>query len=699
MDHRHARGLQPARLPALRPPALARRAGGLLAGLPGPGQALRAARRRHAADIDAVRGLRARHARLRRPPRRREARDLAVDIVMRPPVPLAFAPLLELVNQVTVGLLPPDIRRLYGFRWDPARPRGARRRGVRARRCSRCCRAAAADPARGGQPRRPSADATSQPPPPRDGDVGRAAREQRGRLVAVTDVDAVAQRASSTSSASRRPLDRRLARREPATRRLVGGLVDDSSCAAPSPGARSSAVAFRDPADVVADGVLAARRRFRRCCRSRLRARRGRAPRAATRRISGRGPRAPAGPRRARAAARRRAPRAALGLAAVTSRAAPSPRARAPGRTAASARCAAASAARRAGGADVAREPHGRGRGGDAVLVDPGDLGAERARDALAVRAVAGPHGHAAGPAAGGHARERDGLGSPAASTTASTGPGTGSRSSARRAGRRAGRRAPDAPSSPATRGPPHIRTAPPASASATSASTPAASSALASGPTSVSGRAGRRRAGAAPRPRARQRAPAPRPPRSAPTEAGRRPAPANAAHSAPATVRSSGAPSSTSIVPFAPGASTATTARARRSRRARAARPAARRGRGVPSARPREAPRARRRCRPAARRRPPAPARPRRAVAAADPDDADRRLQDGGGAPRAAPRPAQPPVGDRLRPLVGQLVQPGDARQQLGEQRLRARRPRSSASSAARSSSSSSIAWAARRR
>jgi uncharacterized protein (DUF2236 family) len=49
------------------------------------------------------------------------ARELAVDIVLRPPVPLRFRGLLELVNQTTIGLLPPPVRRLYGFRWDPLR--------------------------------------------------------------------------------------------------------------------------------------------------------------------------------------------------------------------------------------------------------------------------------------------------------------------------------------------------------------------------------------------------------------------------------------------------------------------------------------------------------------------------------------------------------------------------------------------------
>jgi uncharacterized protein (DUF2236 family) len=50
-----------------------------------------------------------------------EARTTARQIVMRPPVPLAARPLVELANFVTVGLLPPRIRRQYGFSWDPAR--------------------------------------------------------------------------------------------------------------------------------------------------------------------------------------------------------------------------------------------------------------------------------------------------------------------------------------------------------------------------------------------------------------------------------------------------------------------------------------------------------------------------------------------------------------------------------------------------
>ena len=40
---------------------------------------------------------------------------------MHPPVPLRAKPLVELVNQITIGWLPRDIRRQYGFYWDPLR--------------------------------------------------------------------------------------------------------------------------------------------------------------------------------------------------------------------------------------------------------------------------------------------------------------------------------------------------------------------------------------------------------------------------------------------------------------------------------------------------------------------------------------------------------------------------------------------------
>jgi uncharacterized protein (DUF2236 family) len=50
-----------------------------------------------------------------------EARELAIDVVMRPPAPLVARPLVELTNFITVGLLPERLRAMYGFGWDPAR--------------------------------------------------------------------------------------------------------------------------------------------------------------------------------------------------------------------------------------------------------------------------------------------------------------------------------------------------------------------------------------------------------------------------------------------------------------------------------------------------------------------------------------------------------------------------------------------------
>ncbi|MEA2195267.1 MAG: hypothetical protein QOG42_1701 [Solirubrobacteraceae bacterium] len=49
------------------------------------------------------------------------ARELALKIVMRPPVPLAKRPILEVVNFITVGLLPAGLRRQFGLSWDPLR--------------------------------------------------------------------------------------------------------------------------------------------------------------------------------------------------------------------------------------------------------------------------------------------------------------------------------------------------------------------------------------------------------------------------------------------------------------------------------------------------------------------------------------------------------------------------------------------------
>lgn len=49
------------------------------------------------------------------------ARELGIQIVMKPPIPTVARPLMELVNQITVGLLPNRVRRGYEFSWDPVR--------------------------------------------------------------------------------------------------------------------------------------------------------------------------------------------------------------------------------------------------------------------------------------------------------------------------------------------------------------------------------------------------------------------------------------------------------------------------------------------------------------------------------------------------------------------------------------------------
>src|SRR4051812_5433707 len=49
------------------------------------------------------------------------ARELALEIVFHPPVSWRWRGVVELVNQITIGLLPAGLRRQYGFRWDPLR--------------------------------------------------------------------------------------------------------------------------------------------------------------------------------------------------------------------------------------------------------------------------------------------------------------------------------------------------------------------------------------------------------------------------------------------------------------------------------------------------------------------------------------------------------------------------------------------------
>src|SRR3954463_14778197 len=50
-----------------------------------------------------------------------QAREVAVDIVLNPPVGWRMRPALEPVNQTTTGLPPAALRRQYGFSWDPLR--------------------------------------------------------------------------------------------------------------------------------------------------------------------------------------------------------------------------------------------------------------------------------------------------------------------------------------------------------------------------------------------------------------------------------------------------------------------------------------------------------------------------------------------------------------------------------------------------
>ena len=74
------------------------------------------------------------------------ARELAIDIVMRPPVPLARRPVLELVNFITVGLLPLEAAQAVRAVLGPAaRARAARRRRVRQARAGPAGAGAAAD--------------------------------------------------------------------------------------------------------------------------------------------------------------------------------------------------------------------------------------------------------------------------------------------------------------------------------------------------------------------------------------------------------------------------------------------------------------------------------------------------------------------------------------------------------------------------
>lgn len=62
------------------------------------------------------------------------ARTLATEIVLRPPVPLAVRPLLEVANTIVIGLLPPVLRRQYRLSWDPLRGAAVRAGATYAKR-------------------------------------------------------------------------------------------------------------------------------------------------------------------------------------------------------------------------------------------------------------------------------------------------------------------------------------------------------------------------------------------------------------------------------------------------------------------------------------------------------------------------------------------------------------------------------------
>jgi uncharacterized protein (DUF2236 family) len=55
-----------------------------------------------------------------------EARELSRKIVLDPPVPLRYRPLIEVANTVTAGMLPRRVREMYGLSWDPVREVGLR---------------------------------------------------------------------------------------------------------------------------------------------------------------------------------------------------------------------------------------------------------------------------------------------------------------------------------------------------------------------------------------------------------------------------------------------------------------------------------------------------------------------------------------------------------------------------------------------
>lgn len=50
-----------------------------------------------------------------------DALEVAREVILKPPLPRVLFGVSELINQTSIGLLPAEVRRLYGFSWDPVR--------------------------------------------------------------------------------------------------------------------------------------------------------------------------------------------------------------------------------------------------------------------------------------------------------------------------------------------------------------------------------------------------------------------------------------------------------------------------------------------------------------------------------------------------------------------------------------------------
>ena len=123
MDPRRARRLGAARLRQVRAPAERRRArratGRTTASI---GHAVRAARTRDAGRRSTTSTPTWRRCYAAATcTSRRQARELAIEIVMRPPVPLRCGRCSSWSTRSRSGCCRGDIRRGYGFSWDPAR--------------------------------------------------------------------------------------------------------------------------------------------------------------------------------------------------------------------------------------------------------------------------------------------------------------------------------------------------------------------------------------------------------------------------------------------------------------------------------------------------------------------------------------------------------------------------------------------------